>query len=50
MTLRGNVEAFRKALEERYQVLIFDELAVNLEEIFIAELGGAGYGTEELDA
>jgi ABC-2 type transport system ATP-binding protein len=49
-TLRGSVEDFRKSLEERYKVLIFDELAINLEEIFITELGGAGYGMEELDS
>lgn len=49
-TLRGSLEDFKKSLEERYQVLIFDELPINLEEIFITELGGAGYGTEEYDA
>lgn len=49
-TLRGDVEAFRKSLENRYKLLIFDELAINLEEIFITELGGAGYGMEELDS
>lgn len=49
-TLRGDVDAFRKSLESRYKLLIFDELAVNLEEIFITELGGAGYGMEELDS
>ena len=49
-TLRGSIDEFRKSLESRYQVLIFDELPINLEEIFITELGGAGYGTEEFDA
>lgn len=49
-TLRGSVEEFKKSLEKRYEVLIFDELPINLEEIFITELGGAGYGTEEYDA
>ena len=50
VTLRGDVDAFRKSLENQYKLLIFDELAINLEEIFITELGGAGYGMEELDS
>ncbi len=49
-TLRGSVEEFKNHLDNRYQLLIFDELPINLEEIFITELGGAGYGTEEYDA
>lgn len=46
-TIRGSLEEFRKSLEGKYNVLIFDELPMNLEEIFITELGGAGYGTDE---
>ena len=47
-TIKGSVDAFRNDLENRYKILLFDELAINLEEIFITELGGTGYGTEEL--
>ncbi len=46
-TLTGNVEEFKKNLEEKYKVLLFDKLSMSLEEIFITELGGAGYGTEK---
>lgn len=49
ISLQGNIEDFEKFLRERYTVLIFNQLAVNLEEIFITELGGAGYGIEEYD-
>lgn len=49
VTLEGNTEEFEKALREKYKVLIFSELAMNLEEIFITELGGTGYGIEEYD-
>lgn len=46
-TLTGNVEEFKKNLEGKYKVLLFDKLSMSLEEIFITELGGAGYGTEK---
>ena len=46
-TLTGNAEEFKSKLEEDYNVLIFDKLSMSLEEIFITELGGAGYGTEK---
>lgn len=46
-TLTGNVADLKKYLEDRYNLLIFDELSMSLEEIFITELGGAGYGTED---
>jgi len=49
-TVSGNLDEFKKTLETKYKLLIFDELPINLEEIFITELGGAGYGMEELDA
>lgn len=46
-TLTGNAEDFKKCLESEYNVLVFDKLSMSLEEIFITELGGAGYGTEQ---
>jgi len=45
--IKGSVDMFRKELNEKYNLLIFDELSMDLEEIFITELGGAGYGKEE---
>lgn len=45
--LKGDIKEFRKSLDENYNVLIFDELPMNLEEIFITELGGVGYGIQE---
>ncbi len=49
ISLQGDMAEFERALREKYTVLIFNQLAVNLEEIFITELGGAGYGIEEYD-
>lgn len=46
-TLTGNADEFKQKLEKEYKVLLFDKLSMNLEEIFITELGGAGYGTEK---
>jgi len=46
-TLTGNEEDFRTYLESNYKLLLFDKLSMSLEEIFITELGGAGYGTEQ---
>ncbi|MFW5800257.1 MAG: ABC transporter ATP-binding protein [Spirochaetota bacterium] len=45
--IKGDVDIFRKDLNKKYTLLIFDELSIDLEEIFITELGGAGYGKEE---
>lgn len=45
-TLSGNADEFKKYLESKYNLLIYDELSVSLEEIFITELGGVGYGNE----
>jgi ABC-2 type transport system ATP-binding protein len=45
--IKGDVKAFEKDLKDKHQVLLFDVLTMNLEEIFISELGGLGYGTEE---
>lgn len=46
-TLTGDVDEFRNKLKERFNVLLFDRLSMSLEEIFITELGGVGYGTEK---
>jgi len=46
-TLTGNADSFKKQLENEYKLLLFDKLSMSLEEIFITELGGAGYGTEQ---
>ncbi|MDW5299171.1 MAG: ABC transporter ATP-binding protein [Sedimentibacter sp.] len=46
-TLTGNADDFKRRLESDYNVLVFDKLSMSLEEIFITELGGAGYGTEQ---
>jgi ABC-2 type transport system ATP-binding protein len=45
--IRGNVEKFKAMLEAKHEVLLYDVLMMNLEEIFISELGGLGYGIEE---
>lgn len=44
--LTGSIEEFKKFLENKYKLLLFDKLSMSLEEIFITELGGVGYGTE----
>lgn len=46
-TMTGNVDEFKDKLEKDNKVLLFDKLSMSLEEIFITELGGAGYGTEK---
>ncbi len=46
-TLTGSSKAFKEYLQNNYKLLLFDELSMNLEEIFITELGGVGYGTEQ---
>lgn len=47
--ITGDSDEFKRLLEESYGVLIFDNLPMNLEEIFITELGGIGYGIEEYE-
>jgi len=48
-TLTGKVDNFKKYLYSKHEVIIFDELSMSLEDIFITELGGAGYGTENFE-
>lgn len=48
-TLTGSVLKLKSYLEKKYKVLIFDELSMSLEDIFINELGGVGYGTEDFE-
>lgn len=47
LTLRGNADEFKEYLNEKYTLLLFDKLSMNLEEIFVTELGGVGYGKEK---
>jgi ABC-2 type transport system ATP-binding protein len=42
----GDVKAFENDLRSKYQVILFEVLEMNLEEVFISELGGLGYGNE----
>lgn len=44
--IKGNLEAFKADLESQQEVLMFEVLNLNLEEIFISELGGVNYGNE----
>jgi ABC-2 type transport system ATP-binding protein len=46
-TLTGNMDDLKKYLESKYTLLLFDKLSMSLEEIFITELGGVGYGKEK---
>lgn len=46
LVVRGDIEAFEKDLRARYKVILFEVLQMNLEEVFISELGGLGYGNE----
>jgi ABC-2 type transport system ATP-binding protein len=46
-TMTGDAAEFEKKLGRDYRLLLFDRLSMSLEEIFITELGGAGYGSEE---
>lgn len=48
-TVQGDVRSFIEDLRSRYEVLICDEIPMNLEEIFISELGNKGYGIEKFD-
>lgn len=45
--IKGDVAAFEEDLRQHNKVLLFEVLNMNLEEIFISELGGLGYGNEE---
>ncbi|MDD4439497.1 MAG: ABC transporter ATP-binding protein, partial [Tissierellia bacterium] len=47
VTLTGNTEELEKYLKNTYTLLLFDKLSMSLEEIFITELGGVGYGKEK---
>jgi ABC-2 type transport system ATP-binding protein len=47
LTLTGNIDEFKRYLESKYTLLLFDKLSMSLEEIFITELGGVGYGKEK---
>lgn len=47
MTLTGNTEDLEEYLRNKHKLLLFDKLSMSLEEIFITELGGAGYGKEK---
>lgn len=47
ITLTGSTEDLEKYLGKTYNLLLFDRLSMSLEEIFITELGGAGYGKEK---
>lgn len=46
-TMTGDAAEFEKRLGRDFKLLLFDRLSMSLEEIFITELGGAGYGSEE---
>jgi len=48
-TVQGDVRSFIEDLRNRYNVMICDEIPMNLEEIFISELGNKGYGVEKFD-
>lgn len=44
--IKGDLEAFKTDLEAQQEVLMFEVLNLNLEDIFISELGGVNYGNE----
>lgn len=44
--LKGDLEVFKTDLESQHEILMFEVLNLNLEEIFISELGGVNYGNE----
>lgn len=44
--IKGDLEAFKADLEAQHEILMFEVLTLNLEEIFISELGGVNYGNE----
>lgn len=47
VVIKGDVEQFSKDLHDKHNVLLYEELNMNLEEIFVTELGGLGYGSDE---
>lgn len=47
--IKGDLEVFKEALYEHNKVLLFEELTMNLEEVFISELGNLGYGGERYE-
>lgn len=47
LTLTGDTKELKNYLESNYTLLLFDRLSMSLEEIFITELGGVGYGKEK---
>jgi len=47
ITMTGSMEELKKYLRNTHNLLLFDRLSMSLEEIFITELGGAGYGKEK---
>ncbi|MBN2794956.1 MAG: ABC transporter ATP-binding protein [Clostridia bacterium] len=47
VVLKGDADLFETDLYELNEVLLFEVLTMSLEEIFISELGGLGYGNEE---
>lgn len=47
VVIKGDVEAFKTYLYDNHDVLLYEELNMNLEEIFVSELGGLGYGSED---
>jgi len=49
LVIKGDTNIFKTSLYEQNEVLLYDELHMNLEEIFVTELGGLGYGNEEYD-
>jgi ABC-2 type transport system ATP-binding protein len=47
VTMTGSTEELERYLKNTYTLLLFDKLSMSLEEIFITELGGVGYGKEK---
>lgn len=47
--IKGDLNQFKTDLYKSSDVLLFEELTMNLEEIFISELGNLGYGGEDYE-
>lgn len=47
VTMTGSTQDLEKYLKNTHTLLLFDKLSMSLEEIFITELGGVGYGKEK---
>ncbi|QSX05167.1 ABC transporter ATP-binding protein [Sedimentibacter sp. zth1] len=45
-TLKGNVEELKDFISKNYKIILFEELQMNLEEVFVTELTEHGYGNE----